>query len=149
MMERFKPLHVLAVVFAFILVSCGGDGDDDSTPAANAQTATTITGTWVGTITTAGGTSNLRFTLVQTNVNVTGTLTIDGGVAAISDAKFQNNIFTGNFEHDFGAVEYEISWQLVVGGTAMSGPMNGTMTLTSTPTPITTNWNGTAFLAKQ
>ena len=150
MMNRFRWLY--ALILAFALVSCGGGSDDNDnspSPTTDGEAATNITGTWTGNITTAGGTSSLQFSIVQTGTNVTGTLTIDGGDAPITNGKFENNIFTGGFEHDFGTIEYKISWQLVVGGTAMSGPMNGTMTLTSTPTPISTTWNGTAFLAKQ
>ena len=149
-MRRFVWLFLL--LLPFCLISCGGggnDGNNNNPTPSSSNSSETITGKWVGSITTSNGTSALEFEIDQNGTVVTGIMEIDGGDAPITNGEFKNNIFTGDLQHDFGTVEYKISWGLVVGGTAMSGPMNGTMTYTGMPAPVTTSWNGTAFLAKQ
>lgn len=151
-------MNILKRAFLFIilfsLVSCGGDGDnnaDNTNTPPQTEPPVNITGKWGGGVKTSTGTYGLLFDLIQNGTTVTGTLTIQniGEPAQISNGVFEDDSFIGIFKHDFGTVEYDIFWQMLVSGNKMMGYMQGTMKLKSTPVPVSTSWNGTAYATKQ
>jgi len=121
-----KALVILTVaVLLTAAIACNDDSPSNPTPTPT-PTGTNVAGTWTGSITVAGQTARMTWTLSQSNTTVTGPAVINLATGTVLLNGSLNGTMTGN------TLAFTIS--VAPGGIPTQptcvGQMTGTMTAT-------------------